>query len=364
MSSIIGEYLKVSIFGQSHGQAIGCLMDNLPPGEKIDLDELQVFLDRRAPGKSSLVTKRKEADQVQIISGLKGQITCGAPLAALIFNQDIKSSDYDNLLDLIRPSHADYPAQVRYDGHNDIRGGGHFSGRLTAPICIAGGIAKQILKRRGIHIGAHLQAIGRAQDQTYQSVGLLEEELYRPLDFRLPVLDEETIPKMEEEIQRVQENKDSIGGIIECGIIGLPPGIGDPIFSGMENRLAGAIFGVPGIRGIEFGSGFESAKFTGSKHNDLYFIADNNIETKTNHHGGILGGITTGMPLIFRVAVKPTPSIGQAQQTVNQSRMEEGTLKINGRHDPCIAIRAVPVIEAVAAIVILDSLLISKGYRL
>ncbi len=364
MSSTIGEYLRVSIFGESHGPAIGCVINNLPAGENIDLLDLQAFLDRRSPARSSLTSQRLEPDALEIISGLYNNKTTGSPLAALIYNKDARSSDYSQTGRIIRPSHADYPAHVRYSGFSDMRGGGHFSGRLTAPLCIAGGLARQILKRQGIHIGGHLEAVGGVNDKKFSSTSLSLDELNSPLQYELPVLDASIIPPIKEEISLAANDGDSIGGLIECAVIGLPPGLGDPIFGGIENRIAGAVFGIPGVRGIEFGSGFEGAKYFGSKHNDSYFIADNKIETKTNHHGGILGGITTGMPLIFRIALKPTPSIRKAQQSVSLDKMEEALLEISGRHDPCIALRAVPVAEAVAAIVILDSILISKGYKL
>jgi chorismate synthase len=354
---MIGEKLRVSIFGQSHGEAIGVVIDGLPAGEEIDAQELQAFLDRRAPGKNKFSTARKEGDVPQFLSGVLDGKTCGAPLCAVIHNTDTRSGDYKPLSQLMRPSHADYPAHVRYGGHQDVRGGGHFSGRLTAPVCIAGGIAKQILARRGIFVGAHAEAVGRTKDRRFGTVELLKEELFLPLSRAIPVLDEGAAEAMQNEIEAARMQGDSVGGIIECAAIGVPAGLGDPMFGGVENRLSSALFGIPAIRGVEFGTGFAAAAMRGSVHNDPYRLRDGKVVTETNHHGGILGGITSGMPVIFRVAVKPTPSIALEQRTVDIEKMEETTLRVTGRHDPCITLRAVPCVEAVAAIVLLDLML-------
>lgn len=361
MSSMLGERLRVSIFGQSHGEAIGVVVDGLPAGEAIHREELQAFLARRAPGRNQLSTPRREGDVPRFVSGVVDGVTCGAPLCAIIQNGDTRSGDYDQLRRLVRPSHADYPAQVRWGGHQDVRGGGHFSGRLTAPLCVAGGIALQILARRGIFIGAHAQAIGGVRDAQYSAVDLTREELHRPLSHGIPVLNPAVVEPMKEEIDAARMDLDSVGGIIECAAIGLPPGLGDPIFGGMENRLSAALFGIPAIRGVEFGVGFAAGAMRGSQHNDPYCLREGEIRTRTNHHGGVLGGITTGMPLIFRVAVKPTASIPRPQQTVDIATMELATLEITGRHDPCITLRAVPCVEAAAALVLLDAILIREG---
>ena len=356
MSSEFGKQLRVSVFGQSHGKAIGVNIDGLPAGETIDLDELNAFLDRRKPGKSPLSTARKETDTPVFLSGLEDGVTCGFPMCVMITNSDQHSSDYSELADKPRPSHADYTARVKWGGHADMRGGGHFSGRLTAPLCVAGGIAKQILARRGIYVGAHLAAVGTEDDAPFPlrpTKELFDAVAAKPF----PVLDDGAGERMQALILEARQNLDSVGGIIECAAIGLPAGLGDPMFDGIENRLAAALFGIPAVKGVEFGLGFGSARLHGSENNDPFAVEDSKIVTTANRAGGILGGITTGMPVTLRVAVKPTPSISRPQQTVSLSAMEDTELVIRGRHDPCIAHRAVPVVEAVTATVILDLLL-------
>ena len=356
MSSEFGKQLRVSVFGQSHGKAIGVNIDGLPAGEAIDLDELNAFLDRRKPGKSPLSTARKETDTPVFLSGLEDGVTCGFPMCVMITNSDQHSSDYSELADKPRPSHADYTAHIKWGGHADMRGGGHFSGRLTAPLCVAGGIAKQILARRGIYVGAHLAAVGTEDDAPFPlhpTKELFDAVATKPF----PVLDDGAGERMQALILEARQNLDSVGGIIECAAIGLPAGLGDPMFDGIENRLAAALFGIPAVKGVEFGLGFGSARLHGSENNDPFAVEDSKIVTTANRAGGILGGITTGMPVTLRVAVKPTPSISRPQQTVSLSAMEDTELVIRGRHDPCIAHRAVPVVEAVTATVILDLLL-------
>ena len=356
MSSEFGKLLRVSIFGQSHGRAIGVNIDGLPAGEPIDLEELQRFLDRRRPGKDALSTSRSETDRPVFLSGLDGGVTCGAPLCAILENSDQHSKDYNELADRPRPGHADYTAWAKWGGYADMRGGGHFSGRLTAPLCVAGGIAKQILARRGIYVGAHLSAVGAEQDEPfplYPTPELFQAVSEKPL----PVLDDGAGERMRALILEAKNAMDSVGGVIECAAAGLPAGLGGPMFEGVENRLAAALFGIPAVKGVEFGAGFHAARLRGSENNDAFAVADGKIVTETNHAGGILGGITTGMPLILRAAVKPTPSIGQPQKTVSLSEGRNTQLQIHGRHDPCIAHRAVPVVEAVTAAVLLDLLL-------
>ena len=356
MSSEFGHLLKVSVFGQSHGKAIGVVVDGLPAGEAVDFTELQAFLDRRKPGKNPLSTARKEADAPTFLSGLENGMTCGAPLCAVIENSDQHSTDYAGLTDTPRPGHADYTAGVKWGGHADMRGGGHFSGRLTAPLCIAGGIAKQILARRGIFVGAHLSSVGTEDDvpfPLYPTAALFSEVAAKPF----PVLDDSAGERMQALILEARQSLDSVGGVVECAAIGLPAGLGDPMFDGVENRLAAALFGIPAVKGVEFGAGFAAARLHGSENNDPFALENGAVVTETNHAGGILGGITTGMPLVVRAAFKPTPSISRPQQTVRLSAGEETTLEIRGRHDPCIAHRAVPVVEAVTATVILDLLL-------
>lgn len=357
MSSMIGNKIKVSIFGQSHSKAIGVVIDGLPAGEKIDFEEILSFMARRVPGKSNLSTNRSEADYPEILSGLVDDYTCGAPLAAIIHNNDAKSSDYNNLKTTPRPSHADYTAFLKYHGFHDIRGGGHFSGRLTAPLVFAGAICSQILKRRGIHIGAHIYSIEHVNDTAFETVELdintLENLKIKPF----PVLCDESGIKMKTSILDAKEQLDSVGGVIEVAAVGVPVGIGNPMFDGVENRISAAMFAIPAVKGIEFGAGFEAAKLRGSKCNDAFYFSGDEVLTKTNHHGGILGGISSGMPIIARVAIKPTPSIALPQESVNLQTHQNELVTIKGRHDPCIVPRAVPCTEAVFAITILDLLM-------
>ena len=356
MSSEFGNILRVSVFGQSHGKAVGVVVDGLPAGEAIDLEELQRFLDRRRPGTGPLSTARKETDVPEFLSGLEGGKTCGAPLCAVIKNADQHSKDYGELADKPRPGHADFTAWAKWGGHADMRGGGHFSGRLTAPLCVAGGIAKQILARRGIFVGAHLASVAGICDRPFPlhpTAALFEEVAAKPF----PVLDEAAGERMRAAILEAKNDLDSVGGVIECAAAGLPAGLGEPMFGGVENRLAAALFGIPAVKGVEFGEGFRAAELRGSENNDPFTVEDGEIRAETNRAGGILGGITTGMPLVLRAAVKPTPSIGRPQKTVRLSAMEAAELTVHGRHDPCVAHRAVPVVEAVAAAVLLDMLL-------
>ena len=357
MSSYLGKNLHISVFGQSHAQAIGVSVDGLPAGEKIDLEQLQRFLDRRAPGRDATATPRKEADVPRILCGLVDNVTCGAPLAAVIENTNTRSKDYDKLKDVPRPGHADYTAQIRYGGYQDVRGGGHFSGRLTAPLCIAGGIAIQILRRRGIEVAAHIYSVGEARDRPFDPMGETAETLKALREAAFPALEQEAEQKMRDVIMAVRAEGDSVGGVVECIVTGLPAGLGDPMFGGMEGRLAAALFGIPAVKGVEFGAGFEAASMKGSENNDPFIMEDGKVRTATNHAGGILGGITTGMPLVFRMAIKPTPSIAKEQDSVSLSGAVGEKLCVEGRHDPCIVPRAVPVAEAAAALVLLDALL-------
>ena len=357
MSSIYHGQLTVSIFGQSHAPAIGVTVDGLPAGEAIDLEELQAFLRRRAPGTGDWSTPRKEGDQPEFLSGLDQGHTCGAPLAAIIRNTNTRSKDYSNLRDIPRPGHADFTAQVKYGGFQDVAGGGHFSGRLTAPLCIAGGICKQILARQGIYVGAHIAAIGGIPDAPYDPVDLTQEALLAPGEKLFPVTDEAAGEAMQAAIAAAKADLDSLGGLIECGVIGLPAGLGDPMLDGMENRIARLVFAIPAVKGVEFGAGFAVANRRGSQNNDPFYMDGDRVKTRTNHAGGILGGITNGMPLVFRAAVKPTPSIAQPQDSVSLSRREDTKLEIHGRHDPCMVPRAVPCVEAAAAIAVYDALL-------
>lgn len=349
MSSIYGENIKVSIFGQSHSPAIGVTMDGIPAGETIDMEELAKFLSRRAPGNNALSTPRKEADAPEFLSGIKDNVTCGAPITAIIRNSDTRSGDYDNLRVVPRPGHADYVASVKYDGHQDYAGGGHFSGRLTAPLCVAGGICKQILKREGISVYTRILSIGTVYDNGEITGAVIGKDF--------PVMDETQGEKMQEAILAAKAAGDSVGGVIQCVVNGLPVGLGDPIFGGMENRISQAVFGIPAVKGIEFGSGFLGSVKSGSENNDAFLMDGDVVKTATNNAGGIQGGITNGMPIVFNVAFKATPSIAKVQKSVNLETGENTELQIKGRHDPCIVPRALPCVEAAAAIAVYDAFL-------
>jgi len=337
-------------------------IDGLPAGYALDMDELRTFLMRRAPGQSELTTARVEDDMPDILSGLVNGVTCGAPLAAIIRNKDARSADYREVRDIPRPSHADYVAHVKYGGHQDVAGGGHFSGRLTAPLCVAGGICLQILHTLGVEIGAHILRIGNgAEDEAFDAVGVSTADFAVLRNHPLPVLRREAAEAMRLAILHAKESGDSVGGVVECAAIGLPAGLGDPMFDGIENRIAGIVFGIPAVKGVEFGSGFAGAECMGSQNNDSFYMNSGGIKTRTNHSGGILGGITNGMPVLFRAAFKPTPSIALAQESVSLSRGEDAVLQINGRHDPCVVPRAVPCVEAAAAIALYDAYLDAAG---
>lgn len=355
MSSTYGENLRLTIFGQSHGSAIGMTLDNVPAGLPVNVERLQIFLNRRAPGRDDYSTPRKEEDAPEFLSGIVNDFTCGAPICAIIHNNNTRSGDYENLKDCPRPGHADYTAQIKYGGYQDVSGGGHFSGRLTAPLCIAGGMCKQWLEMHGIQIAAHINAIAGIVDEPV-SLDLVNPDLSL-IQENFPVVNPEAGKKMQAAIREAKKEGDSVGGIIQCIVTGLPAGIGEPMFSGIESKIAQIVYGIPAVKGLDFGSGFSGSYLRGSQNNDEFEIISGHIRTKTNNAGGILGGITTGMPLVFSVAIKPTPSISRAQQSISLSKMENQQLKIQGRHDPCIVPRAVPVIEAAAAIAIFDAFL-------
>ena len=359
MSSTYGEHLKLSIFGQSHGPAIGMVLDGIPAGLPVDRAALSAFLSRRAPGQNEYSTPRKEADAPEFLAGLLDDTTCGAPIAAQIRNTNTRSGDYANLKDCPRPGHADYTAQIKYGGHQDAAGGGHFSGRLTAPLCIAGGLCKQWLEAKGIRIAAHIGAIAGVRDEPFDPIAPQLDSV-SPV---FPTLSQERGEAMKEKIAQAKARGDSVGGIVECAVVGLPAGLGDPMFGGMEGKLSRMLYGIPAVKGVEFGAGFAVAEMTGSENNDPFRVEQGRIVTKTNHCGGILGGITDGMPLLFRAAFKPTPSISLPQESVSLSAMENKDLEVKGRHDPCIVPRAVPVVEAAAAIVLMDILLGEGSFR-
>lgn len=356
MGSVFGKKLKISLFGESHGNGIGVVIDGFPAGISIDMDRVQQEMNRRRPG-GKLATPRKEADQVEILSGMLENCTTGAPIGAIIRNTNQHSSDYSRHYDIPRPSHSDYPAWVKYQGNHDIRGGGHFSARITAPLVFAGALCQQYLLQKGIRIAAHLYAVKEFVDD---ALSTMEYENYENLKQKeFPVLNDAAGAAMQAVIADAREQGDSVGGIIECGIYGFPAGIGDPFFDSLESTISHMMFSVPAVKGVEFGDGFAMAEAYGSENNDCYQLKDGKIVTKTNHAGGICGGISTGMPILFRTVLKPTASIYLPQKTLNIATGEETDLQIQGRHDPCVAVRGVPVIEAAAAIAAMDALLYS-----
>ena len=332
MSSSYGSNYRISIFGESHSAAIGVAIEGLPAGSAIDMEALQEFMERRAPGRDALSTARREADAPEFLCGVKNGVATGAPISAIIRNSDTRSQDYANLANIPRPGHADFPAEVKFSGHQDRAGGGHFSGRLTAPLCIAGAIAIQQLEKMGVKVSAKAVRIGGETDPE----------------------------KMEAAISAARAEGDSVGGIIEAKVSGLPVGVGDPMFGGLENRIAQAVFGIPAVKGIEFGEGFAVADLKGSENNDPYLVEDGKVVPATNRAGGILGGISTGAPVVFRVAFKPTPSIAKEQDSVDLATGKPAKLVVKGRHDPCVVLRAVPCVEAAAAIAVYDAVLERK----
>lgn len=364
MSYSFGKNLRITVFGQSHSDSIGLVIDGLDAGIKINYELIDRQLERRKPGKNKLTTKRKEDDEYKFISGIVDDYTCGSSICAVIKNKDYIKKDYENLRRNPRPSHADYPAFVKYHGFNDISGGGQFSGRLTAPITIAGAIAQDILSKKGIKIVTRLESINIIEDCKidYDNLEFSDLENLYLKDF--PVLDQTKKRQMSDLIEEVRKKEDSVGAVVECFAFGLPVGIGEPLYDSVESKISSAIFSIPGVRGIEFGIGFTATKMLGSDHNDEYYIdEEGKIKTRTNNHGGVIGGLTTSMPIIFRTAFKPTSSISKTQKTVDLKNKENTELKIIGRHDPCIGIRAVPVVEAMAAISLLDLMMTGWDLR-
>ena len=354
MSSTFGKNIKVSIFGESHGEAIGCVIDGLPHGVELDMEQIEKEMKRRAPGQDKSATPRKEADEPKILSGVLNGKTTGAPLAMMIENTNTRSGDYSNVMTVPRPSHSDYPAYIKYGGDNDIRGGGHFSGRLTAPLVFAGAVAKQILAKKGVCIGSHIKKIGPAEDECFDKNSISPEFLKSLSNDLFATISNEKELEMRTVIETARLEGNSVGGIIECAAVGVPAGIGGNMFETVESRLSYALFGIPAVKGVEFGAGFGFADMTGYKANDAYEIKNGGVVLKTTNHGGVLGGITTGAPIVFSVAIKPTPSISIAQESVNLETMQNEMLVVRGRHDPCIVPRALPVVEGVCALVLLD----------
>lgn len=349
-----GNKVKISIFGESHGAGIGVVIDGVPSGVKLDMDEILLNMGRRAPGKDKAATPRKEADTPNILSGILNDTTTGAPICCVIENTNTRSGDYGNLLTKPRPGHADYSGFVRYNGYNDIRGGGHFSGRLTAPLVFAGSVCRQALKLEGIEIASHIFSVNAVKDKPFDPCSVDKELINRLNQKSFPLIDESVEDKMREVIEKARLNQDSVGGIIECCATGVKPGLGDPMFNGVENVISSIMFGVPAVKGIEFGAGFSITEMNGSQSNDPFKYENGNVTTTSNNNGGILGGITTGMPIIFRAAIKPTPSISQEQETVDLQTKENTTIVIKGRHDPCIVSRASVVIESALALALIN----------
>ncbi len=357
MSGVYGRKIKMTIFGESHGASIGLVIDGLPPGLELDIDFIKREMERRAPGRNLLSSQRQETDAFMIQSGVFEGRTTGTPLCAIIPNSDNHSKDYRALKNNMRPGHADYSGKLKYKGFNDYRGGGHFSGRLTAPLVFMGAIAKLALRRYGIVVGAHIHNVGEIFDRRFDSLGEQTELLndLRQKDFA--VLDDLKGAEMQALILAAREHQDSVGGSIECMTLNIPAGVGEPFFDSLESRLAHALFSIPAVKGLEFGLGFGFCRSTGSLANDPLYYDGAVVRTATNNNGGILGGITNGMPVIFKVGLKPTPSISLPQKTVNIAEHKDTILEIKGRHDPCIVQRAVPVVEGVTAWTVLDMLL-------
>ncbi len=361
MSSFWQNHIKLSVFGESHGPAIGATLDGLPAGipigEKLIVDEMK----RRSASGKALATPRKEDDKVDILSGLFNGCTTGTPLTGIIVNSNTRSGDYTKTKDLMRPGHADYTAKLRYAGYSDYRGGGHFSGRLTAPLVFAGAVCKQILavKCPDLTIASRIVSIGKVSDETRLSPE--DYETFAVIDPMFPLADERKKEPMLAEIKKAAEDKDSVGGVIEGFVTGAPGGLGSPIFDGAESVLASLLYAIPAVKGVSFGAGFDLADMRGFEANDSFHTDGKTVRTRTNYNGGINGGITNGMPVVFRVAFKPTPSIAKHQQTVDFSKMEDAEIAIAGRHDPCIVLRAAPVVEAMTAVGVLDLLIEAQG---
>lgn len=346
----VGSRYRTTIFGTSHGPFVGCAIEGIPAGTPIEATLVQAQLDRRRPGQSLLVSQRKEEDRVEFSAGLRDGLATGEPIVALIRNEDVLSKSYTDVGRIPRPGHGDFSALMKYGGRSDLRGGGQLSGRMTAPLVVSGAVARQVLRRKGIQFYAHSAQIGQV---TSRSVTAAEIEANVE---RTPVrcADLEVADRMIAEVEAARKDRDSVGGIIEGLVTGLPAGVGEPFFESVESSLAHLFFSIPAVKGVDFGAGFRAASMRGSEHNDPFTVEGVRVVTETNHAGGILGGITNGMPLIFRVVVKPTASIARPQRSVDLDRMEPTEVTVTGRHDPCIVPRAVPVVENVAAMGILD----------
>ena len=363
MSASWGRRFKVTLFGESHGPAIGIVLDGVPPGFALDMQAVQADMKRRAPGQNAMTTKRREADQVKILSGMYQEHTTGAPLCAMIENTDTRSKDYSELADKPRPGHADFTGFTRFHGFNDPRGSGHFSGRITAPLVFAGAVARQLLGKRKIMAGAHVAAAAGIRDKAFDPVSVDAKLLAGLTGMELPVLDAEAGARMRAAIEEAAQRGDSVGGIVECAVTGLPAGWGDPFFDSLESRISAILFSVPAVKGVEFGAGFAIADMTGSAANDPFVWRGGKVFTASNHAGGINGGISNGMPLIVRAAIKPTSSISLEQDTISLSQKKDVKLAVVGRHDPCIVPRALIVIESAVMIALLDAAMSDEGWQ-
>ncbi|MFX1519491.1 MAG: chorismate synthase [Promethearchaeota archaeon] len=352
MSNSLGEKFRITSFGESHGKCVGVVIDGCPSGLSLSEDDIQPELNRRRPGQSQITTKRHEEDKVELLSGVFNGYTTGAPICMLIWNKDVDSSKYELFRHVPRPGHADFTARLKYGGFNDYRGGGRFSGRITASFVMAGAVARKLLRDvLKIDIVAYTIEVGGIKAKKIEDVKLIKKNVEKT---PIRAADLEIAKKMIELIVQAEKEGDSVGGIIECTVINVPVGLGEPVFSSLESDISKAIFSIPAVKGIEFGAGFRGARLKGSENNDAFRIKEGTIVTKTNNSGGILGGISNGMPITFRVAIKPTPSIRKKQDSVNILEKKETTIQIKGRHDPCLVSRAVPVVESMIAIVLAD----------
>ena len=363
MQSVIGNSIKLSLFGESHGNMIGVVIDGLAPGIKLDTKFIQEQLDKRKP-KGKISTQRHEEDDFKIVSGYFNGYTTGTPLCIMIENKAQKSKDYEKTRDLMRPSHADYTAEKKYLGYQDFRGGGHFSGRITAPLVAVGAICIQILREKGIVLGTHILKCKDEEDRNFSLDG---EELKKEIEIvnkrYFPVFDDKKKESMKRIIEEAGKNLNSVGGILETAVIGVPSGVGEPYFNSIESVLSHLLFSIPAVKGVEFGAGFSIADMFGSEANDSFYYNENReVKTKSNNNGGINGGISNGMPIIIKTAIKPTPSIYREQESIDISKHENIKFNIEGRHDPAIIHRARVVVDSVVAFGILDLLCMRYGY--
>ncbi|MBR6528489.1 MAG: chorismate synthase [Firmicutes bacterium] len=357
MKNTFGNAITVTLFGESHGLAIGAVLDGIAPGIKIDEEYINSKLEqRKAKGKIS--TKRHEADAFEIVSGVFNGYTTGTPLCIVIKNEDVKSKDYDQMSRIARPGHADLTAFYKYKGFEDFRGGGHFSGRITAPLVAAGAILMKALEDKGVYIGTHIKKCHNICDRNFE---MLKEDIELLSKLQFPVLDETIAKEMTQDIETAAEKGDSLGGILETAVIGVPEGVGEPWFDSVESMLSHGLFSIPAVKGVEFGAGFDIATMLGSEANDAYRYEGDKVVTTTNNNGGVNGGITNGMPILFRTAIKPTPSIFKTQETVDFIKSENTELSLKGRHDPAIVHRARAVVDAMTAITLADLLTVRFG---